>query len=110
MKTLLEAEWKTGDNCEWIWQRPTRVDGFEVEEPAGAELVEIIVGLEPQLVGGSISLIDLVQWWPKGVPASPDPGWKIGRIALPAQQPGSVLRVHLLRFRGRLRPFGVQVP
>jgi len=108
---LLDAEWKTGDVCNWVFQRATRVSGFEVEEPAGAELVSIAVGVEEQLLAGPVPLIALVQWWERDVlTESPVEGWKIGRLALPAQQPGKVLRVQLQRFRGRLRPFGVQVP
>jgi hypothetical protein len=59
---------------------------------------------------GAAFLIDLAQWWPQGVPESPAPGWKIGRIALPVMRPGQVMRVVTRNFRGRLRPFGMQVP
>jgi hypothetical protein len=107
---LLDAEWKAGDFCNWVFQRPTRVSGFEVEEPAGGELVSIKVGIEEQMLAGPVPLIELVQWWPDGVPESPSAGWKIGRLALPAQPPGQVLGVTLRNFRGRLRPFGIQVP
>lgn len=100
----LEAEWKSGDVMRWVWQCPTRVSGFEVEEPAGAELVSIVVGNEEQLVGpGSVSLIGLVQWSPERET------WTIGPLALPAQPPGVVLYVVTRNFGGRLRPFGMQV-
>jgi hypothetical protein len=106
----LVAEWKSGDAMRWVWQCPTRVSGFEVEEPAGAELVSIAVGNEEQLLTSvPVALMNLVQWYPHGVPESPDPGWKIGRLALPAQPPGVVLYVVTRNFGGRLRPFGMQV-
>jgi hypothetical protein len=106
---LLDAEWKAGDVCEWVWQRVTRVSGFEIEEPAGGELVSIMVGDEEQLIAGPVSLVDVAQWWPQGVPESPAPGWKLGRLALPAQPIAQVLHVVTRNFRGRLRPFGMQV-
>jgi hypothetical protein len=100
----LEAEWKTGDAMAWVWQCPTRVSCFEVEEPAGAELLSIIVGNEEQLLGaGPVPLIGLVQWSPERE------AWTIGPIALPAQPPGQVLHVAMRNFRGRLRPLGMQV-
>jgi len=107
---LLDAEWQTGDSCRWVWQRATRVSGFELEEPAGGELVSIVVGVEEQMMAGPVPLIELAQWWPQGVPESPAAGWKIGRIALPSMRAGIALQVTLQNFRGRLRPFGVQVP
>jgi hypothetical protein len=106
---LLEAEWKRGDVCAWVWQQPTRVSGFELEDGAGGELVSIMVGNEEQLMAGPVSLIQLAQWWPQGVPEAPEPGWKIGRLALPAQPAGQVLHVVTRNFRGRLRPFGMQL-
>jgi hypothetical protein len=106
---LLDAEWKSGPACAWVWQRPTRVSGFEIESPGG-DLLSIMVGNEEQLMTGPVALMDLAQYWPQGVPESPLPGWKIGRILLPSMRAGVVLHVATRAFSGRLRPFGVDIP
>lgn len=108
----LDAAWQSTRDTEtviWRFQRPTRAYGFEVQEPLGGDVLSIVVGFEEQIMG-PFPILSAVQFHRRGaITSSPDEGWKIGPIALPAFGPGKELRVRLVGFEGRLRPFGVQI-
>lgn len=113
-RVLLNAEWQSGPTCSWTWQRDTRVSGLELDTDPTGELLELEVGRESQLmgfgIGGGVSLVAIAQFWPRGaLTESPASGWKIGRVQLPAQREGIRLLVVTSGYRGRLRPFGVQL-
>lgn len=109
--TRLEAEWQSGELLFWQFQCPTSVDGFELREPLGGDLLSIRVGTEEQLVGAeSVPLLAAAQFIRSGAySTSPEEGWKLGPLALPAMSPGVRLQVRLKGFTGQLRPFGRQV-
>ncbi len=104
---MLEAEWQGGALMRWVFQLPTRVDGFEVEEPIGGELLLVQVA---QLVQRErIVLISAVEFYSFGViQLSPARGWKLGPLNLQTVEVGAYLSVKTFAFRGRLRPFGCQ--
>ncbi|HXI60678.1 MAG TPA: hypothetical protein VNO55_31670 [Polyangia bacterium] len=109
---MLIAEWQSAEVMRWVFQLPTRVEGFELLAPLVGDLQSVLVGLSEQLAfidGQSTPVQGIAQFHRAGaLLSSPDEGWKVGPLLLETLRPGAMLTVKIVGFTGQLRPFGCQ--
>lgn len=80
----------------WMFQRPTRVTGFEIRGEGGGYFSSLRVGNEEQLVEPVPVPMTMLTNQPNG-------------LLLPALAPGVALTLRTQGFTGEIRPLGIQV-
>jgi hypothetical protein len=95
-----DAEWQSGAMVQWVFQRPTRITGFELRgNPGGSVLTLRVAQMTPffcEPAAGELPIAELTRPW-------------VG-FCLPVAEPGMILRLQLSKFVGEIRPLGFSLP